>query len=100
MHSGALLDGFREGRGEERHLADLRGLAAVRVVGGARRARIGRGHGEDGQRGSAICQQVGLVQGRVGSRYRFGPTRIDSNFLFCIWFGEPFFSYLLYLSTQ
>ena len=59
MHSGALLDGFREGRGEERHIADLRGLAAVRIVGCARRARGGRGHGEDGQCGTAVCQQVG-----------------------------------------
>ena len=59
LYSGALLDRLREGRGAERHISDLRGLAAVRVVGSARRARGGRGHGEDGQRGSAICQQVG-----------------------------------------
>ena len=59
MYSGALLDGLREGRVGERHIADLRGLAAVRIVGCARRARGGRGHGEDGQCGTAVCQQVG-----------------------------------------
>ena len=58
MHGRALLDRLREGGGEERHIADLRGLAAVRVMGRARRARCGRGHGEDGQRGNSICQQV------------------------------------------
>ena len=58
-HGGAILDRLREGRGEERHIADLRGFAAVRVVGSARHARGSRRHGEDGQRGSAVCKQVG-----------------------------------------
>ena len=38
-----------------------------------------------------LWNQLSVDQGREGLRYRFGRTRIDANFWFCIWFSEPVF---------